>query len=357
MADVTGYSPDRIEAWEEGRDKISIPQLKTLAKAYKTSITTFFLPSPPPLSRKHLVDRRVIPNSQLLFSPQLSYLIESLTDKQEWLSQDLKERECKRINISTFTSHSSLETIVSDIKAKLQVDILEQIQTKSPREALNLWIDRVEKFGINVSSRSNGIPLDEFRAFVLYDEYVPFICLNSKDSAAGRLFSLCHEIAHLWLKESVLSNINTYESDNKTEILCNEIASRLLIDHVILSKLWKERNLNIDLAAQIQKIASKFSVSEESIARSLYKQNYLSQDDYQTLRALYTARWRLLERKKRSGGPKYGLKMVLENGRYFAQEVLYQYDKGRLLGAEASRLLGVKINNFHSLKENLPPRI
>ena len=182
-----------------------------------------------------------------------------------------------------------------------------------------------------------------------------FICLNPKDSNAGRLFSLCHELAHLWLRQSVISNI--YEDNNEIEILCNSIASKLLVDDKILHNLWSKRNQQVDLKEQISAIARKFSVSEECIARYLLDCDNISQEEYQELRELYNARWKYIQNKKGTGGPAYGLRMVAENGAYFTQQVLSQYHKGTILGAEASSLLGVKINHFNALTEHLPPRI
>ena len=351
----TKYSVEEIQAWENGTMDISIPQLKNFAHIYRTSIATFYLSEPPTLNRKKLADRRILPFGEQSFSPALLGLIDTLSDKQEWLSQNLKQQGKARISFGNFSTTSSLTAIVSDIKLKLQINIQEQIQTKDSREALRLWIERAESFGINVSSVSNKISLEEFRAFVLYDEYAPFICLNPKDSYAGRLFSLCHELAHLWLKQSVISNI--HENTSEIEVLCNSIASQLLLDNIILHDLWKKRNHQLELREQVLTIARKFSVSEECIARYLLDCDDISQEQYQELRRLYNARWKYLQNKKGSGGPAYGLKMVLENGSYFTRHVLAQYHKGSILGAEASSLLGVKINHFNSLAEYLPPRI
>lgn len=357
IAERSGYQAETIQQWEEGRRKISLAQLHLLAKIYKLSITTFFLPEPPAITHRTLVDRRVLPGAENILSPELQILIDSLGTKQEWLSQFVKDVSGSRIDIGSFDISIPVSRIASDIKAKLGVNIAEQMATKDSREALNLWIEKAETFGINISSRSNGIALDEFRAFVLYDDYAPFICLNSKDTTSARLFSLCHEITHLWLKESVLSNKETYETSNRVEVFCNEVVSHLLVDSPILLSLWRTVSPNLDLSDKVKRIANKFSVSEEVIARSLHKNGRISREEYQELRQFYAARWAEIEanKKKSKGGPLYSLKMVLENGRYFSRQVLSQYDRGTLYGAEASRLLGVKINHFSSLKEHLPP--
>lgn len=345
---------EKILQWEDGTATITIPQLRKLAKIYLTSISTFYLSEPPQLTKKKMIDRRSLPLGVQAFSPRLLQLIEQLEDKQEWLSQNLQERKILPLLLGSFSTRSSVGEIVRDIKQKLRTDISLQMSTRNSREALNLWIDWVESFGINVSSVSNQVPLTEFRAFVMYDAYAPFICLNSKDSPSGRLFSLCHELGHLWLKKSVISNI--YDESDETEVLCNKIAANLLIDKKILLDLWNEREEDASLIDQVHSIAHKFSVSDESIARYLCDLEKISSSEYERLRAIYNYRWKQSQDKKRSGGPAYGLKMVLQNGAYFTQQVLSQYYKGALLGTDASGLLGVKINHFKSLYEYLLPR-
>lgn len=352
---ISKFSSEQIQTWEEGKSPISISQLKKLAHVYNTSIATFYLSDPPQLNRKSMIDRRILPFGKQRFSYQLLTLIDTLSNKQEWLSQYLKQHNHKNIPFGNFSVQSSLEAIVKDIKLKLNINIKEQMETRNSREALNLWIGKIESFGINVSSRSDKISLEEFRAFVLYDDYAPFICLNSKDSPAGRLFSLGHELAHLWLKQSAISNM--YDNNDYIEILCNKISSHLLIDDMIIKDLWNNRKNHLPLSEQILSIARKFSISEEAVARFLLDNDNISQEEYQELRKLYNARWRYLQKKKGNGGPAYGLKMVLENGAYFTQQVLAQYHKGTILGTEASSLLGVKIKHFNSLNEYLPPRI
>ncbi len=356
-AQDSGYQVTTIQQWEEGQRKISMAQLRILAKIYKLAITTFYLPEPPAITRRTLIDRRILPGTGDILSPELQLLIDSLEIKQGWLSQFIKDSNRARIAIGPFDIRTPIDNVVSDIKAKLRINIVEQIATKEPREALNLWIEKAESFGINIVSKSSGLALDEFRAFVLYDDYAPFICLNSKDTPAARLFSLCHEMTHLWLKESVLSNKETYETNDRVEAFCNEVASRLLIEDAILLSLWRDVNPSLELSDKVKRIANKFSVSEEVVARCLNKKNKISREEYQELRSFYAARWAQIEntRTRSKGGPVYSLKMVLENGRYFSRQVLSQYDRGTLYGAEASRLLGVKINHFGSLKDHLPP--
>lgn len=79
---------------------------------------------------------------------------------------------------------------------------------------------------------------------MLIDEYAPLIFINAKDSQTAQLFSLCHEMAHIWL--GVPELLNTYNHDlnsennnienEKLEKLCNQVAAEILLPQKQIEK-------------------------------------------------------------------------------------------------------------------------
>ena len=347
-----------IAMWESGEKRPTLAQAKKASEVYKRSLAVFYLPEPPK-DFDTLKDYRLLPDQSLgEWSPELALLIRQVMVKQQWLSEYLQEIEMDKVSfIGSVTPRIAPGKLAIIIRKHLNLDISEQIKCREPREAFNLWIEHAEMAGVNIC-RQGGIESEEARGFALTDEYAPFVYINSNDSFAGRLFTLVHELAHLWINQPGISNmIGDYRRarrpDAQIEYYCNQVAGKTLVDDSILLSQWKVRDSDESLIDQVQQIARYFSVSEEVVARSLLEQNSISRREYRDLRSHYLREWEKYKKKKTSGFLVYGQRRVLENGNYFSQTVLGAYQQGRLLARDASGLLHVKVNHFDQLKPYL----
>jgi len=295
------------------------------------------------------------------WSPELALLIRQVQARQEWLREYSIE---EGIDPVPFIGSATLQTPVADlakaIRDALELPLEEQMACNSPREALNLWIDHAEYVGILIC-RQGGIECEEARGFVLTDEYAPFIYINSNDSYAGRLFTLVHELVHLWINQPGISNLGNLRrlrsEEARIERFCNQVAADTLVDQSMMAGYWSQRDQSEDLRDQVSGVAKRFAVSEEVIARRLLDMNEIAEADYSGLRRFYNERWVEHRRRQRAqdGGPAYGLRMALANGYQFARVVLGAYKQGRISGRDASNLLHVKVNNIPRLEAQVYP--
>ncbi|MDR1546736.1 MAG: ImmA/IrrE family metallo-endopeptidase [Deltaproteobacteria bacterium] len=136
--------------------------------------------------------------------------------------------------------------------------------------------------GIVGSNPRRSLNLEEFRAFTLIDEYAPLIFINAKDSTAGRIFSLIHELVHLGLGINSLfyddrtSDINGYTG---TERICNAVAAEILVPIESFKVMW-EKYSKYDISSKITQLAKDFKISEAVIARRAFDLNYISHAIY-----------------------------------------------------------------------------
>ncbi len=85
------------------------------------------------------------------------------------------------------------------------------------------------KSGIVGENNKRHLRVQEFRAFALVDDYAPLIFINNNDTNNGKLFSLFHEVAHIWIGNDDVFNDHYLSSDiSDIEIFCNKVAAEII---------------------------------------------------------------------------------------------------------------------------------
>lgn len=170
-------------------------------------------------------------------------------------------------------------------------------------DTLGLLMDAIESIGVIVvqngvvgNNTHRPIPVEECRGFVLVDEYAPFMFVNNMDAKAAQMFTLIHELAHIWLGKSAGFNQDQLLPANEPiEILCDQVAAEFLVPKEILRNVWTG-------ASDIRKLATRFKVSPIVIARRAMDLELLSRTEFFSFYTKYMEGVQSKKEDGRSGG-------------------------------------------------------
>jgi Zn-dependent peptidase ImmA (M78 family) len=199
----------------------------------------------------------------------------------------------------------------------------------------------IERVGILVMR--NGVvgnnthrPLNpqEFRGFALYDPIAPLIFVNAADATVAQQFTLAHELAHIWLAQSALVDVDIF-TNKPLEQFCNQVAAEVLVPIVELQSEWR----GLD-GEELQRLSRRFRVSRFVLLIRAFEGGLISRE---TLNMHYRAeRERPLHANSQTGGGNFYFTQRSRLGRPFGQAVIRSAQAGQTLMRDAYELLGVK---------------
>lgn len=357
---------NKLKEWEIGESQPTIRQARILAKAYKRPFALFFLPEIP-RDFQPLQDFRTKGSKNLTTSS--IFIIREVQQKQAWISDVYSDngQQAKLPFVGRFTLQDNPQIVAEDMLKTLGVNPTEY-NTDNP---IKEWIDAAETKGIFVSRTSfihSRLKLDseELQGFAIADPYAPFVFVNSEDWNAPQLFTLVHELAHVWIAATGISNEVEPEIKNKDkfhpiELFCNDVAANALMPMEIVLSFDPHVYQN---SKEVFKTAKLLGVSTFALLVRALNLNLISISAYQRLKKqadLEYAEYLKREAEKRSkqkekdkpGGPNYFLLQLNRNSRLFTQTVLDAFRSGYIEATLASNLLNVQVNKFQKLEAQL----
>lgn len=341
----------KLVAWQRGEAEPTFKQLENFAKATYTPIGYFFL-SKPPTEAVPIPDFRTIKNASLHRpSPHLLDTIYLCQRRQDWYHQHAQLMGEPSLSfIGSATTDSDVEATASDIRETLQFDNSVLSSARDMSGAIRILLDKADDVGILVMV--NGIvgnnthrPLDpgEFRGFALVDPLAPLIFVNGADTKAAQMFTLAHELAHLWLGESGVSDTNSASMPRvKVERWCNAVAAETLVP---IDEFKKNLRPHAELWAETRRLASKYRVSTLVVLRRMKDARRLTATQHNEAYEQEAGRLRQImrDRKKSSQGKGDFYHTVnYRLGARFASAVVTSTWEGRSTFTEAFRLLGCR---------------
>lgn len=351
--DELGRRFPRLPEWIDGSSQPTVRQLEQFARAAAVPFGYLLLPTPPEEQLSIPYFRTVDDLSTLAPNPDLIDTVHQMQQRQEWLREYLIEQEAEPLPfVRSVTLRDDPIEVARRMRVALDLDDIWASQHPNWTLALRALQDRIEHMGIFVAV--NGVvanntrrKLDpaDFRGFVLVDEYAPLVFVNGADGKAAQMFTLAHELAHIWIGSSAAFDLRQLRpADNTIEQFCNRVAAEFLVPEQKLRQLWPSVRQDDD---PIQSVARHFKVSGVVAARRLRDLALITKSEFLDFYNAWQADFRAEKAKKaeKDGGDFYKTQKA-RVGRRFGEMVVRATKEGDLLYSEAYRLTGLYGEKF-----------
>lgn len=335
----------KLEAWERREREPTLKQLEAFAKATYTPIGYLFLPEPP-VEKVPIPDfRRVSHAAPAPPSPDLLDTLYLCQQRQDWYRVFARSMGDEPLDFAGSVAVSDdVARTAARMREALGLDIGERRALPTWTDALRRFIAQADALGVLVmvsgvvgSNNRRRLDPQEFRGFALADPLAPLVFVNGADTKAAQMFTLAHELAHIWLGQSALSDAEALRvPDEATERWCNRVAAELLVP---LDAIREASEAAGSLRAQMDDLARRFKVSTPVILRRLHDAARLTRDELGSAYEDELARLRALPGG--TGGNFY-LTLGARASKRFARALVVSTLEGRTSFTESFRLLGIR---------------
>jgi Zn-dependent peptidase ImmA (M78 family) len=333
--------------WLSGEAQPTLKQLEDFAHLTHTAFGYFFLPQPPTLELP-VPDFRTL-RDEALAEPS-SDLLDTLylcQQRQDWYRDHARMHGLPAL---AYVGGASVREAPVAVAQRLReaLGLSTEVRRQSPTwtDALRQLIAKAEDTGVMVmvssvvgSNSHRKLDVGEFRGFALADDLAPLVFLNGADSKAAQMFTLVHELAHVWLGATGVSDSQAGQvPDQQTERWCNKVAAELLVP---LAELRAAHQRNATIPDEIQQLAREFKVSTLVALRRLFDAGYISRAALWEHYRAEQERLRTLKERSSAGGDFYR-SLGARTSKRFARAIVASTLEGLTSFPEAFRMLGVR---------------
>lgn len=270
--------------WELGKEDIPLGYLKKIANYFKRQLAVFLLPAPPPKIKKprdfrNLALRRAGGLLGKGLSPDILLAIRR-TDKYlslaariagsaywenqyQWL-MDIKTPKTGYPN--------DIINITVWLRKRLKISLEDQKKFHGINDAFQKWRDSIEgELGVFVFQFD--MPDNEVDGFSYAEHQPPYaIVINKNIPAVRKIFTLFHELAHIFRHQSGICQTDQDHFEKKIELECNEFAGKFLVPDSAVVPITGMDDLTT--------IANEYRISREVYLRRNLERQLISRDDF-----------------------------------------------------------------------------
>lgn len=343
--------------WESGKVQPTWTDLRNLANKYKRPPVFYLMSETPKDEDDHIIEFR----SE-----------EKIEDYSSELRLEIRKAKYRRnafINLNSemgFTlpnfSNKKISTNNSSIFAEKLRKIL-NVSFESQKEwilndnkkkkydhsiFLYNWKEIVHNLGILVFE-TEDVSEGEMSGLSLYHDICPIILLNGKNTPNRRIFTLIHELAHIFMGKSTICDV---DKKNRKETFCNKVAAETLVPLPLKDEQIFYKKGTIKLGS----LSHEYGVSKQVIILRLYALNKVSKEFKDlTLKEIELhnkeQKRKKKERNKNSDGG--GMSILTKKRKYegkpYSRFMLNAYENRVISSTKFMRYLDLPIDAVNSL--------
>ncbi|GAA2818259.1 ImmA/IrrE family metallo-endopeptidase [Kribbella solani] len=356
----------QFDAWMSGDGRPTVRQLEKFARATYTPVG-YLLMERPPAEDLPIPDFRTVRNTAVAEpSPNLLDTIYLCEQRQEWYAGFAARHDLDPVPfVGSARPTDPPASVANTMRETLGFTYQARQQYRTWSDALRSLIDLVEDNGAMVmvsgivgSNTHRLLDPKEFRGFTLIDDRAPLIFINGADTKAAQIFTMAHELAHVWagrpgVDKPELGSLDEQagtEDRRALERWCNRVAAEFLVPTELVPAELSGPTLTDDL----DRLARQFKVSTLVVLRRLFDTGAFDWDDYQSAYVDELTRVLELAENNAGSGGNYHNTQPLRVSRRFATALISDTPEGQTLHRLAFQLLGVrKPATFQAFGEEL----
>jgi Zn-dependent peptidase ImmA (M78 family) len=351
----------RLGEWLQGLRVPTFRQLEDFAHYTHTPLGYLFLPEPPQ-EPVPIPDFRTFGNKPPARpSADLLDTIYACQRRQAWYIDFARRQGTADLPFAgAVSSGADVVRTAAEIAEALGFTMDDRAKLRTRRDARSFLIEAISSLGVLVTvsgtvgfDNNRALDPQEFRGFTLFDRVAPIIFVNGRDYLGPQVFTLVHELAHVWAGDSGLSDANLESASGQAkELWANQVAAEFLAP---LDRLRLELQGPPDVT-ELERLSRIFKVSTLVILRRVYDAGYLKWKDFQERYESELSRvLASMPPKKASGGGDFYRSLPFKvGGQQFVRAVVSDTLEGGTLYREAYSLLGT---SNHSTFQRLAERV
>jgi len=357
---TTVMPADNIRAWENGESHPTENQAEMLADKLQIPYLVLFLSDHPPPEKMPIPDLRTR-SGKGIDKPSREFIgvVHDALSRQDWYREQAQQSGRQKLSfVGRFKRTDPVVDVAAHMRSILKINQDFRQESRNWEQFLRRLISRVESAGILVMrsgvkghSTRQRLKVEEFQGFALCDPYAPVVFINDTDFRAAQIFTLAHELAHIWIGETGISDATLVRNNltelNQIERFCNQVAAEFLVPEKSFNVSWQKSRA---VKENLQRVSKHFWVSSLVALRRAYDLQRIDYEHFKLESDEEFARYRASEAKrkkeevKKKSKGQFWATFKLRNSVLFSDSVAASVRNAKTTYTEASGLLGVSIS-------------